>query len=161
MGKYAVRLDMAAGKVWLQSWEVLGSTPDKWERLLVNHLLHSMNPKLKASVAYVVNGKAADQRPAYYDLIKFAVQKEAGINFDEAKKTRDSTSKPKTTTHFYYNHKKSRLPVTPVDQMVAPAREEESGEEEATPPPSEESDSGESYEAVQEDTAISNSASNC
>ena len=39
MGKYAVRLNMAAGKVQLQSQEALGSTPDEWERLLVNHLL--------------------------------------------------------------------------------------------------------------------------
>ena len=46
MGKYAVRLDISAGKVWLQSQEVLGSNPDEWERLLVNHLLHNMNPKL-------------------------------------------------------------------------------------------------------------------
>ena len=29
MRKYAVRLDMAAGKVWLQSQKALGSTPDK------------------------------------------------------------------------------------------------------------------------------------
>ena len=28
-GKYAVRLNMAAGKVWLQSQEALGSTPDE------------------------------------------------------------------------------------------------------------------------------------
>ena len=38
-----------------------------------------MNPKLQARVAHVVDGKAADQRPACYDLIKFAVQKEAEI----------------------------------------------------------------------------------
>ena len=30
---------MAAGKVWLQSQEALGSTPDERETLLVNHLL--------------------------------------------------------------------------------------------------------------------------
>ena len=39
IGKYAVRLDMAAGKVWLQSREALGGTPDEQERLLVDHLL--------------------------------------------------------------------------------------------------------------------------
>ena len=38
--------------------------------------------------------------------------------------------------------------------MVAPAPEEGSGEGEATPPLSEESDSSKSYEAVQEDSAI-------
>ena len=114
-----------------------------------------MNPKLWTRVAHVVNGKAADQRPAYYDLVKFAVQKEAEINFDEAKKTRDLTSKLKVTTHFCFNHKKSGLPATPAVQMVAPAPEEGSGEGEATSPLSEESDSGESYKAVQEDTAIS------
>ena len=142
---------MAAGKVWLLSQKVLGSTPDEWERLLVNCLLCRMNPKLWARVAHVVNGKAADQRPAYYDLVKFAVQKEAEINFDEAKKTRDLTPKPKATTHF--NHKKSGLLATPSVWMVAPASEEGS-DEEATLPLSEESDSSESYEAVQEDTAI-------
>ena len=114
-----------------------------------------MNPNLWARVAHVIDGKAADQRPAYYDLVKFTVQKEAEINFDEAKKTRDSTSKLKATTHFCFNHKKSGLPATPVVWMVAPSPEEGSVEGEATPPPSEESDSGKSYEAVQEDEAIS------
>ena len=114
-----------------------------------------MNPKLWARVAHVVNGKAADQRPAYYNLVKFAVQKEAEINFDEAKKTRDSMSKLKATSHFHFNHKKSGLSATPAVWMVAPAPEEGSGEGEATPFPSEESDSSESYKAVQEDTTIS------
>ena len=126
-GKYAVGLDMVAGKVWLQSQEALGSTPDEWERLLVDHLLCSMNPKLQARVAHVVDGKAA-----YYDRVKFAVQKKAEINFDEAKKTRDSTSKPKATTHYHFNHKKSGLPVTPAVRMVAPAPEKEFSEGEAT-----------------------------
>ena len=155
IGKYAVRLDMAAGKVWLQSQEALGSTPDECERLLVNHLLQSMNPKLQARVAHVVDSKGADQRPAYYDLIKFAVQKKAEINFDEAKKTRDSSSKLKATIHFHFNHKKSRLPTTPAVQMVSPAPEEGSGNGETTSPPGEESDSGKSYEAVHGDSAIS------
>ena len=39
--------------------------------------------------------------------------------------------------------------------MVAPAPKEEPGIEEVTPLPSEESDSGESYKAVQEDTSVS------
>ena len=39
IGKYAVRLDMEAGKIWLQSQEALGGTPDDQERLLVNRLL--------------------------------------------------------------------------------------------------------------------------
>ena len=104
-----------------------------------------MNPKLQARVAHVVDGKATGQRPAYYDLIKFAVEKEAKINFDEAKKMRDSTSKPKAMTHFHFHSKKSMLPTTPAVLMVAPAPEEGSGEGEATPLPSEESDSGGSY----------------
>ena len=79
-----------------------------------------MNPKLWARVAHVVNGKAADQRPAYYDLVKFAVQKEAEINFDEAKKTRDSTSKPKATTHFCFNPKRSGLPARKKHDAVPP-----------------------------------------
>ena len=107
-----------------------------------------MNPKLQAWVAHVVDGKAANQRSAYYDLIKFAVEKEAEINFDEAKKTRDSTSKPKATMHFHFNSNKSTLPATPTVLMVAPAPEEGSGEGEATPLQSEESDSGKSYEAM-------------
>ena len=40
-------------------------------------------------------------------------------------------------------------------RMVAPAPEEESGEGKTTPLPSEESDSGESYEAIQEDATVS------
>ena len=106
-------------------------------------------------MAHVVDGKDANQRPAYYDLIKFTVKKEAKINFDEAKKTRDSTSKPKATMHFHFNSKKSMLPATPTVWMVAPAQEEGSGEGEVTPLPSEESDSGESYKAMQEDTTVS------
>ena len=106
-------------------------------------------------MAHVVDGKAALQRPAYYDLIKFAVEKEAEINFHKAKKTRDSTSKPKATTHFHLSNKQSMLPTTPAVWMVAPAPEEGSGEGEATPLPSEESDSGKSYEATQDDTTIS------
>ena len=81
-----------------------------------------MNPKLWARVAHVVDGKAADQRRAYYD------------------------------SHFHFNHKKSGLLATPAVWMVVPFPEEGSGQGEATPLPSEESDSGESYEAVQEDT---------
>ena len=154
IGKYAVRLDMAVGKVQLQSREALGGTPGERERLLVNCLFQSMKPKLQARVAIVVDRKAAGQRPAYYDLIKFAVEREAKINFDEAKKTRDSTSKPNATTYFSFSNKKSMLPATPAVQMVAPAPEEGSGEGEATPLPSEESDNGELYEATQ-DTTIS------
>ena len=47
------------------------------------------------------------------------------------------------------------LPTTPAVQMVAPPPEEGSGEGEATPLPGEESDSGESYEATQKDTTVS------
>ena len=114
-----------------------------------------MNPKLQARVAHLVNGKAVHQRPAYYELVKFAVENEAEINFDKAKKTRDLTSKPKATMHFRFNNKKSMLPATPAVRMVAPAPEEGSGEGEATPLPSKESDSGESYEATQEDAIVS------
>ena len=54
-----------------------------------------MNPKLQARVAHLVDSKAANQRPAYYKLVKFAFEKEAEINFDEAKKTRDSNVEAK------------------------------------------------------------------
>ena len=37
---------MAAGKVQLQSQEALGGTSEEQERLLVDCLLWSMNPKL-------------------------------------------------------------------------------------------------------------------
>ena len=103
----------------------------------------------------MVDGKAAGQRPAYYDLIKFTVEKEVEINFDEAKKTRDLASKLKVTTHFWFSKKKSMLPATPAVLMVASAPENGSGEGKATPLPSEESDSGESYEATQENTTVS------
>ena len=46
------------------------------------------------------------------------------------------------------------IPVTPVVRTVAPAPEKESGGG-ATPPLSEDSDSSESYEAMQEDAAVS------
>ena len=114
-----------------------------------------MNPKLQVRVAHLVDGKAVHQRPAYYDLFKFAAEKEAEINFDEAKKTRDLSLKPKSIMHFRFNSKKSMLPATPAVWMVAPAPEEGSGEGEATTLPSKESDSGESYEVTQEDATIS------
>ena len=39
IGRYAMRLDIATGKVQLQSQEALGGTPEEQGRLLVNHLL--------------------------------------------------------------------------------------------------------------------------
>ena len=113
-----------------------------------------MNPKLRARVAQLADGKAVHQRPAYYQLIKLAVEKEAETNFGEAKKMKDSTSKPKATMHFCFNNKKSTLPAAPAVKMVAPVPEEGSGEGEATPSLAS-SDSGESYEATQEDATIS------
>ena len=114
-----------------------------------------MNHKLQARVAHLVNGKAVHQRPAYYELVKFAVENEAEINFDKAKKARGSTPKPKATMHFCFNNKKPMLPTIPAVRMVAPASEEGPGEGEATPIPSEEIDSGESYEATPDDITIS------
>ena len=114
-----------------------------------------MNPKLQARVAHLVYRKAVNQRPAYYNLVNFTMEKEVEVNFDEAKKTRDLTLKPKVMTHFHFNSKMSMLLTTPAVQMVAPAPEQGSGEGEATPLPSEESDSGESYKAKQEDATIS------
>ena len=151
IGKYAIRLDLAADKVRLQSMEALGSTEEERGRLLIDCLLQSMNPKLRGRVAHVVNGKVAHDRPTYWQLVKFAVEKEAEINFDEAKKA----PKPKTMTHFHFNRKKPSLPANPAVRMVAPAPEEDTGEEEATPQPSEDSDSGESYEAQQDDLSVS------
>ena len=49
----------------------------------------------------------------------------------------------------------SGLPATPAIQMVAPAPEDETGTEKNTPQPNEESDSGKSYEVMQEDTRTS------
>ena len=106
-------------------------------------------------MAHLVDSKAVHQRPAYYKLIKFAVEKEAKINFDEAKKMRDSTSKPKATMHFCFDNQKSTLPATLVVRRVDPAPEQGSGEGEANPLPTEESDSGKSSEATQEDATIS------
>ena len=57
--------------------------------------------------------------------------------------------------YFHFNHKKSGLPAMPEVQMVAPSPEEGSDEGKVTTLPSEESDSGESYEAGQKDTTIS------
>ena len=96
IGKYAMHLDLAASKVRLQSMETLGSNEEERGRLLINHLLRSMNPKLRGCMAHIVNGKTMHERPDYWCLVKFAVEKEAKINFDEAKKV----SKPKATTHF-------------------------------------------------------------
>ena len=42
-------------------------------------------------MAHIVDGKAMHERPDYWHLVKFAVEKEAEINFDKAKKV----SKPK------------------------------------------------------------------
>ena len=110
-----------------------------------------MNPKLWGQVAHVVDGKVAHDRPTYWQLVKFAVEKEAEINFDEAKKA----PKPKTMIHFHFDRKKLSLPANPAVWMVAPVPEEGTGEEGATPQPSEDSDSGKSYEAQQDNLSVS------
>ena len=114
-----------------------------------------MKPKLWARVVHVVDGKTVDQRPAYYHLVKSAVQTKAEINFNDAKRTRDSTSKPKATSHFHYSSKNLGLPATQAVQMVVLTLEEEPCDDEATPLPSEESNSRESYEATLEDSTVS------
>ena len=138
-----MRLDLAAGKVYLQSTEALGSSEEERGRLLINHLLRSMNPKLRGGVAHMVNGKAMQDRPDYWQLVKFAVEKEAKINFDDVKKI----LKPKPTTHFKFDCKKTNLPVNPTVWMVMPVPEEEAGPEDIMPLQTEDSDIGESYEA--------------
>ena len=151
IGKNAIRLNLATSKVRLQSMEALGSTEEERGRLLINPLLRSMNPKLWGQVAHVVDGKAARDRPTYWQLVKFAVKKEAETNFDEAKKA----LKPKTMTYFHFNRRKLSLPANPAVQMVAPAPKEDAGEEKATPQPSEDSDSGESCKAQQDNLSVS------
>ena len=110
IGKYAVQLNLAAGKVCLQSREALGSSEEQKGRLLIDCLLRSMNPKLRGQVAHMVDGKAMQDRPVYWQLVKFTVKKEAEINFDEAKKV----PRLKSTTHFKFNQKKANLPVNPI-----------------------------------------------
>ena len=114
-----------AGKVCLQSREALGSSEEERGRLLIDHLLRSMKPKLRGCVVHMVDGKAIQDRPDYWQLVKFAVKKEAKINFNDAKKI----LKPKVTTHFKFDHKKTNLRVNPTVWMVAPAPEEEVGPE--------------------------------
>ena len=99
----------------------------------------------------MVDGKAIQDRPDYWQLVKFTVEKEAEINFDDAKKV----SKLKAMTHFKFNRKKVSLPVNPTVWMVVPAPEEEVGAEEVTPLLIEYSNSGESYEASPDDTPVS------
>ena len=82
-------------------------------------------------------------------------RKKQRSTFDKAKKTRDLTLKPKASTQYHFNNQEPFLPTTPAVRMVAPAPEDGSGEGEATPLPSEESDSGELYEAMQDDTTVS------
>ena len=97
IGKYAMRLDLAASKVRLQSREALGSNEEERGGLLIYCLLQSMNAKLRGWVAHIVDGKAVHERPDYWCLVKFAVEKEAEINFNEAKKV----LKPKAMTHRF------------------------------------------------------------
>ena len=98
----------------MQSREALGSSEEEWGRLLIDHLLRSMNPKLRGHVAHMVSGKAIQDRLDYWQLIKFAVEKEAEINFNDAKKI----SKPNATTHFKFDRKKTSLLVNPTVRMV-------------------------------------------
>ena len=116
-----MRLDLAAGKVHLQSIEALDSSEEEKGRLLIDYLLRNINPKLKGHVAHMVDGKAMHNRPDYWQLVKFTVKKEAKINFDEAKRI----SKPKATMHFRFSRKNANLPVNQTIWMVAPAPEEE------------------------------------
>ena len=88
-----------------------------------------MNPELRGHVAHMVNGKAMQDWPDYWQLVKFAVEKEAKINLDDTMKV----LKSKATTHFKFNHKKTNLPVNPTVWMVAPAPQEEACPEDMTP----------------------------
>ena len=90
-------------------------------------------------------------RPDYWQLVKFAVEKEAEINFNEAKKI----SKPKATKNFNFDQKKANLPVNPAIQMVVPEPEEGVVAGDNTPQLTEDSDSGESYEASPDDMPVS------
>ena len=91
-----MHLDLAVNKVRLQSREALDSNEEERGRLLINCLLQSMNPKPRGQVAHIVNGKAVHERLDYWHLFQFAVEKEAEINFNEAKKV----SKPKAMIYF-------------------------------------------------------------
>ena len=64
----------------------------------------------------MVDGRAVHERPDYWQLVKFAVKKGAKINFDEAKKV----PKPKTTTHFWFDQKKTGLPANLTVWIVTP-----------------------------------------
>ena len=110
-----------------------------------------MSPKFRGWVAYMVDGKAVYERLDYWQLVKFTVEKEAEINFDEGKKV----WKPKAMTHFKFDQKKTNLPVNPTVWMLAPAPEEEVIVEETTPQPSEDSNSGKSYGAQPDDMPVS------
>ena len=131
--------------------EALGSSEEERGRLLMDCLLLSMNAKLWGRVAHMVDGKAIRDRPDYWQLVKFAVEKEAEINFDDAKKV----AMPKVTTHFKYDRKRTNLPVNPTVRMATATPEEDPGLEDSTPLQSEDSDSGESYEAPSDDVSIS------
>ena len=65
IGKYVVHLNPAASKVRLQSREALGSNEEERGRLLIDHLLRSVNPKLRGRVAHIVDGTAMHERPDY------------------------------------------------------------------------------------------------
>ena len=99
IGKYAMWLNLAAGKVHVQSREAMGSSEEERGSLLIDNLLRNMNPKLRGRVAHMVDGKAVHNIPDYWQLVKFTVEKEAEINFNEAKKV----SKLKAMTHFKFN----------------------------------------------------------
>ena len=88
IGKYAMCLNLAAGKVRLQSREALGINEEERGRLLINHLLRSMNPKLRGRVAHIVDGKAMHERPDYWCLVKFAVEKEAEMKLRRSQSQR-------------------------------------------------------------------------
>ena len=66
IGKDAMCLNLVASKVRLQSREALGNNEEERERLLIDRLLRSMNPKLRGQVAYMVNGRAVHERPDYW-----------------------------------------------------------------------------------------------
>ena len=151
IGKYTMHLNLAASKMRLQSREALGINEEERGRLLIDRLLRCMNPKLRDRVAHIVDGKAMHERLDYWHLVKFAVEKEAEINFNEAKKV----LKPKATTNFQFDRKKSNLLVNPTVWILAPVPEEEVIIEEMTPQPSEDSNSGKSCEAQPSDMPVS------
>ena len=115
-----------------------------------DRFLKSINSEIRIQITHQINGVSADKQPGYYGLVEFAVEKEKEI-LAEKSQHKDSTNQASRGTSVFQKPNWPAQKQVPSVRMVALASEED-----YYPPPAEQSghedtDSGDSYAATEEE----------